>query len=89
MIPCGVNDLNPQFDDAWSDLWLQIAPLMMCLENYQEIAIFGNNEQVEFMSLDIKLVRCINKSTCKNETEINDFIDKNGQILVSYNKVNY
>ena len=61
----------------------------MCLENYQEIALFGNNEQVEFMSLDIKLVRCTNRSSCKTETEINDFIDKNGQILVSYNKVNY
>ena len=49
MVPCGVNDLYSQFDDAWSEQWPQIAPLIMCLENYQEIALFGNNEQVEFM----------------------------------------
>ena len=61
----------------------------MCLENYQEIALFGNNEQVEFMSLDIKLVRCTNRSSCKNETEINDFIDKNGAIQMYSNKVEY
>ena len=91
MIPCGVNDLNQQYDhdDSWSNLWPQIAPLIMCLENFQEIALFGNYEQVEFISLDIKLVRCTNKTSCKNETEINDFIDENGQILMYTNKVNY
>ena len=77
MIPCGVNDLYPRYidDDAWSDLWPQIAPLIMCLENFKEIALFGNQETVDFMSIDIKLVRCTNMSSCKSEKEINDFID--------------
>ena len=89
MVPCGVDDLNPRHDDAWIDLWPQIAPLIMCLENFQEIALFGNYKQVEFASLDIKLVRCTDMISCKNETEINDFIDENGNIMMYTNTVNY
>ena len=37
----------------------------------------------------MKLEKCTDRPSCKNETEINDFIDKNGQIQIYMNQVNY
>ena len=50
----------------------------MCVSNSKDIPLKDNTGSVEYIDLNIALVRCTNKSTCKNETEIKDFIDKNG-----------
>ena len=47
----------------------------MCFENSDDITLWGNGRFVDFVSLDVRLVRCANKTSCKNDTEIDDFID--------------
>ena len=85
MVPCGVDDLYEAYYSEWSDLWPQMIPFYMCLPNYEDIALYGNYLTFEYISLDIRLVKCTNKSSCKNDTEIDDFIDKNGQITTIWN----
>ena len=76
MIPCSVDDFYPPHEAGdWQEFWPYMAPLYMCLEKSEDITMWGNNKKVDFVSLDIRLVRCTNKTSCKNDTEINDFID--------------
>ena len=89
MVPCSVDDFYPPQYPLWKDSWPYIAPLIMCVPKSSEITLWGNYHAVDFMSLDIRLKRYTNKPTCKNETEINDFIDENGQIFMFTNKVMY
>ena len=39
--------------------------------------------------MNIGLRRCTDKPSCKNETEIDDFIDKHGSLQLYFNNVNY
>ena len=39
--------------------------------------------------MNIGLRRCTNKPSCKNETEINEFIDKHGHLMLFFNNVVY
>ena len=61
----------------------------MCIQNFEDITLYGNGYTGEHVNLAIRLVRCHNKTSCKNETEINDFLDKNGQLVYYFNGVNY
>ena len=76
MIPCSVDDFYPSHEAyEWAEFWPYIVPFYMCLEKYEDITLWSNDDRAEFVSLDIRLVRCTNKTSCKNDTEINDFID--------------
>ena len=53
-------------------------PYAMCLSKPGDITLFGNPRTRENQELNVRLTRCKDRLTCKNETEINEFIDKNG-----------
>ena len=76
MIPCSVDDFYPPHEAYdWAEIWPYIVSFNMCLEKSEDITLWGNSKSVDQVSLDIRLVRCTNKTSCKNDTEINDFID--------------
>ena len=89
MIPCKVGDFHPAKYESFDDLFKTTIPFFMCLQKSEDITLMSNFDTKEYFSLDIRLVKCTNRPTCKNETEINDFIDKNGAIQMYSNKVGY
>ena len=52
-----------------------------CLPNPENITIWGEISGVEFQSVAVRLVRCKDRPSCKNDTEIDEFIDNNGQFI--------
>ena len=60
------------------ETWAYLVPFVMCLPNSENTTLYGDYYANEFTELALRLVRCTNKASCKNETEINDFIDANG-----------
>ena len=58
----------------------------MCLPNPENITIYGNSEVVDFQQLTVRLVKCKNRTTCKSDDEIDEFIDKNGNFMFIQNK---
>ena len=88
MEPCSAENFYEPYGPM-RDIYLQALPFAMCLPKAEEISLFGNSYTENLRGLDIRLKRCTNKPTCKNETEINDFIDKNGQVQLYFNQVSY
>ena len=88
MRPCTSEDFYPS-KSVWVEHWPYIASMSMCIQNSEDITLYGNGYNGEFVSLDIGLLRCHNKTSCKNETEINDFLDKNGHLVYFLNGVDY
>ena len=78
MSPCSVDDFFPPYYESWNEHWPEIVSKYMCLSNSKDIPVKDNYDSIEYIDVNIALARCTNKSTCKNETEIKDFIDKNG-----------
>ena len=88
MEPCSAENFYEPYGPM-RDIYLQALPFAMCLPKAEEISLFGNSYTENLRGLDIRLKRCTNKPTCKNETEINDFIDNHGQFQIFYNRVSY
>ena len=81
MVPCSEEaDKFFQPNSPSEEFLLRRLPYAKCIKNSEDITFYGNSKKENNQGLDIKLVRCTNRPTCKNETEINDFIDKHGAI---------
>ena len=52
-----------------------------CLPKPGNITVQGNTYTPTFKNLAVRLVRCTNRPTCKNLTEIDEFVNKNGEIV--------
>ena len=60
-----------------------------CLPNPDNITIWGNNQGSNFQLFEVRLVRCRDRPTCRNDSEIDEFINKNGHIMILQNKIDY
>ena len=60
-----------------------------CLPSPENITIWGEFSGVVHQSVTIRLVRCRDRETCKNDTEIDEFIDNNGQVVYISNQQKY
>ena len=60
-------------------------PHLKCLDNSEELVLRGNFESIAVSTLIVRLVRCSDRSTCKTDSEIDDFMDKHGHMFLLYN----
>ena len=61
----------------------------MCLPNHNNITLNGNILQQAFQTLDIRVMRCKGRDTCKSDLEIEEFLDKNGMLFFIANEQDY
>ena len=58
---------------------------MKCLDDIDEISLWGNENSVNVSNIAIRLVRCTGRPTCKSDAEITEFVEKNGIMFLAYN----
>ena len=88
LVPCKAEDFHEGYGPL-RDVFKEVITYAYCLPNYKDITLIGDhlNEVNEYLYLAVE--RCLDRPTCKNETEINEFLDKNGQVIIYMNEVNY
>ena len=60
-----------------------------CLPRIDNIKLWGNAQSKESQVIQVRLLRCEDRKTCKSDKEIDEFIDKNGHIVMLYNNQRY
>ena len=71
------------------DVFIEVIPYAWCLPDHEDITLIGYHLNKVKKYLYLALERCWDRPTCKNETEINEFLDNYGQLLLYMNEVNY
>ena len=71
------------------DVFYEVIPHAWCLPNYKDITLKGGPLNEVSTYLHLAMERCFDLPTCKNETEINEFLDKNGHVVIYMNQIDY
>ena len=85
MHPCNETDtfFKPEANIADSvQFFFSVA---QCIDNIQDIDLWGNFGSSTAQVIKVRIMRCSGKSTCKSHEEIDEFMDKNGQLLFVIN----
>ena len=62
-----------------------LMPKLFCLDNAQDITLWGNFKVTSVNTLIILPMKCMGRPTCKSDTEIDEFIEKNGNLMIVFN----
>ena len=79
LVPCSIDKFHEPYGPL-RDILLSAIPFAYCMSDHEDLVLQGSAFTEIIQSINIGLKRCTNKPSCKNETEINEFIDRNGQL---------
>ena len=60
-------------------------PQLNCFDNVLDLEIWGNFQVTSVRTIQIEVVKCSNKTTCKTDDEISNFMEEFGTMFMVYN----
>ena len=86
---CNDNDTFFEPIDHQKDALPIFKSLAHCIDNIEDLEIWGNSDSTVFQALQVRLVKCRGRDTCKTDEEIDQFIDQNGHLIFAANEQHY
>ena len=55
------------------------------MDNPNDLVLWGNFDSTAVSTLIVRITRCSDRPTCRTDSEINDFMDRYGHMMLAYN----